>query len=166
MASPFLGEIRAFSFTYAPRHWATCDGQLLAIATNTALFSLLGTTYGGNGTTNFALPNLKGRTPVHTGSGYSLGQVGGAVTHTLNTSEIPAHFHTPQGTTNTADQRGGTGNTWASSDQLPYAAGATTVALHPGALAVAGGNQAHNNEQPYLTLLFCIAMTGVFPSRS
>lgn len=166
MATPFLGEIRLFPFTFAPRHWATCDGQLLPISTNTALFSLLGTTYGGNGVTNFALPNLKGRTPTHVGSGFSLGQVGGAASHTLIAAEIPAHFHTPQGTTNTADQRAGAGNTWAASDQLPYASGATTVSLSAGALAVAGANQPHPNEQPYLTLLFCIALSGVFPSRS
>lgn len=166
MATPYLAEIRIFSFAYAPRHWALCNGQILAISTNTALFSLLGTTYGGNGVTTFALPNLQGRAPMHFNGSHPLGQAAGAAAHTLLTSEIPAHTHTAQGSTDTATARTAVGGVWASGTALPYSTAAADLTLNAAALANSGGNQPHPNEQPYLVLNFSIALSGVYPSRS
>lgn len=172
MATPFLAEIKIFSFTFAPRGWAFTSGQLLAIVQNQALFALLGTQYGGNGTTNFALPNLQERTPIHAGTHDSnvsaVGQTGGAATHTLSAAEMPAHNHAIAATTATAPLAaiGPENASPANATHLPYRSSATQVlALKVGLAQNAGGNQAHNNMQPYLSLNFCIALQGFFPSR-
>ena len=173
MADPFVAEIRIFPFNFPPRGWAWCDGQLLPLSQNTALFSLLGTTYGGNGQSNFALPDLQGRAPMHPGQGpglslHDLGETGGSETVTLLESEIPSHAHPAR--VSQADALEG-----APQNQLPatgmgiqmYAAlPGTLTSFHPSALAPAGGDQPHNNLQPYLTFYFCIALQGVFPPRS
>jgi microcystin-dependent protein len=166
MSDPFLSEIRIFSFNFAPRNWAFCNGQLLPINQNQALFSLLGTTYGGNGQTTFALPNLQGRVPVHMGSGFTLGQAGGETTHTLSTPEMPQHTHTLQGSGNTANSTNpATGNTYAVALRPVYLAPAAgSVQLAAGAISNIGGGQAHDNTQPILGLNFCIALAGIFPS--
>lgn len=166
MSSPFLAEIRLFSFNFAPRYWAQCNGQLLPINQNQALFSLLGTTYGGNGVTTFALPDMRGRAPLHFNGSFPQGAAGGAISHTLSVSELPAHTHIANGSTNTADKRTGTGNTWAASPQSPYLASTGNSTLSPTSLTSTGGSQAHPNEQPYLVLNFAIALQGIFPSRS
>ena len=166
MAEPFLSEIRLMSFGFPPRGWAFCDGQLLPINQNQALFALLGTTFGGNGTTNFALPYLRGRTPIHVGSGHTLGERAGEQSHTLTTAELPTHTHLwgansapattnmPDSTTVLAQSVGD--NAWAAPTNL------TTMAANSN-LNV-GGSQAHQNMQPYLTLNFSIALQGIFPS--
>jgi microcystin-dependent protein len=176
MADPFVAEIRIFPFNFAPKGWAWCDGQLLPLSQNTALFSLLGTTYGGNGKSNFALPNLQGSVPMHPGQGpglslYDLGQTGGSETVTLLESEIPAHFHAINASTNAADEEGSKQpagmipGAQQASNQI-YTALSNAVAFDPNALAPAGGDQPHNNMMPYLTFYFCIALQGVFPPRS
>ena len=171
---PFVAEIRIMPFNFAPVGWAFCDGQILPISQNTALFSLLGTTYGGDGKSNFCLPDLQGRAPMHPGQGpglslYDLGQTGGSDTVSLLESEIPGHSHTLGAQTNPL---GGTAVptnatlTRPASAKLYYTPGTPTVAAMDGnALAPAGGDQPHNNMQPYLTLNFCIALQGVFPPR-
>lgn len=161
---PYLGEIKILACTFAPRGWAFCQGQLLAIAQNQALFSLLGTTYGGNGVNNFALPDLRGRVPMHAGGGFTLGEAGGEEVHTLNSTELPAHTHGVNGFNTPATTASATGNKLAGA--TAYASAVTLAALNPQSVAVAGGSQAHENRQPYLALNFCIALTGVFPSRS
>ncbi len=173
MADPFVAEIRIFPFNFAPRGWAWCDGQLLPLSQNTALFSLLGTTYGGNGKSNFALPDLQGRAPMHPGQGpglslHDLGETGGSETVTLLESEIPSHSHALRASSDAADlfgpgpQTSLAASTGATAYQ-PSNAGLVTMA--PEALAPAGGDQPHNNLQPYLTFYFCIALQGVFPPR-
>jgi len=163
MADPFLSEIRIMSFGYAPRGWAQCNGQLLPINQNQALFSLLGTTYGGNGQTNFALPDLRGNVPIHVGGGFTLGQKGGQAAHTVTISEMPTHNHI-------VNANSGTGQNNPPAAFLCKAAAnmygpATQLALmNPQAVAAVGGSQAHENMQPYLTLNFCIALQGIFPS--
>src|SRR5689334_9834147 len=137
MAEPFLSEIRMFSFNFAPKGWATCDGQLLPIAQNQALFALLGTTYGGDGRTNFALPDLRGRVPIHNGPGYVIGQKAGEAAHTLTTAEIPAHTHTATGNSATATQAAPAGNLCASAGVNPYATAANRT-MNSAALANAG----------------------------
>jgi microcystin-dependent protein len=174
MADPFVAEIRIFPFNFAPKGWAWCQGQLLPLSQNTALFSLLGTTYGGDGKSNFALPDLEGRAPMHPGQGpglslYDLGQTGGSETVTLLESEIPSHSHaltaqTDPGITNVPGGGAisapfGRGNNLFTSTNTPL------VAMAPEALAPAGGDQPHNNLMPYLTFYFCIALQGVFPPR-
>ena len=175
MADPFVAEIRIFPFNFAPRGWAFCDGQLLPIGQNTALFSLLGTVYGGNGKSNFDLPNLQGSAPMHPGQGpglslYDLGQTGGAETVSLLESEIPAHSHgvmaavnpalvkLPAPTVGLARSRNGNAYQTNSTQNL--------LSMAPQAISPAGGDQPHNNLQPYLTLNFCIALQGVFPPRT
>jgi microcystin-dependent protein len=167
MAEPFLSEIRIFSFVYAPRGWALCNGQLLPINQNQALFSLLGTTYGGNGQTNFALPDLRGRTPIHTGGqiGALLGQNGGAATHTITQSEMPAHNHLEQGSSNNGDNVIPTDNVFGIIAGL-YGPAANLTSLQPAMISNVGGSQPHENRQPFLTLNFCIALLGIFPSRN
>lgn len=166
---PFVAEIRMFPFTFAPAGWAFCNGQLLPISQNTALFSLLGTTYGGNGMSNFALPNLQGSVPMHPGQGaglslHDLGETGGAETVTLLQSEIPAHTHTMSGTTLSALSNNPAGNLPARA--TIYSTSTTNlVQLSPQALTPSGGSLPHNNMMPYLTVNFCIAMQGVFPPR-
>jgi len=163
MAEPFLSEIRIMSFVYAPKGWALCNGQLLPINQNQALFSLLGTTFGGDGRVNFALPNLQGRTPIHVGSGHTLGENGGEQAHTLSTAELPTHTHVLNATSNTGNTPLPSGNVLADSPSQLYAATAN-ISLAPGSVASVGGSQAHLNMQPFLTLSFCIALQGIFPS--
>ena len=169
MAEPFLSELRIFSFNYAPRSWASCNGQLLPINQNQALFSLLGTTYGGNGQTTFALPDLRGKTPIHFGSGFSLGQQGGEQAHTLTQSEMPQHIHVANGSSAAADAALPAGNLLGAVDNTTfgnaYTAPSNFAAMSPQGVGNAGGSQAHQNMQPYLVLNICIALTGVFPSR-
>lgn len=175
MADPFVAEIRIFPFNFAPTGWAFCDGQLLPISQNTALFSLLGTTYGGNGKTTFALPDLQGSAPMHPGQGpglslHDLGEMGGSETVTLLESEIPSHSHTLRCSTAGTDEEGlktPAGNTTGTeANTFPiYGPAANLVSMAPQALPPAGGDQPHNNMMPYLTLNFCIALQGVFPPR-
>ena len=167
MSEPFLSEIRIFSFGYAPRSWAMCNGQLLPINQNQALFSLLGTTYGGNGQTTFALPDLRGSIPIHTGQGHTLGEKAGEAVHTLTQSEMPQHLHF----LNASSQNANTpvpGNDLPASANNAYvnpAAGSLTT-LQPATISNVGGSQPHENRQPYLTLTFCIALQGIFPSQN
>lgn len=171
MAEPFLSEIRIMSFVFAPKGWALCNGQLLPINQNQALFSLLGTTFGGDGRVNFALPDLRGRTPIHVGSGHTLGERGGEPAHTLSIAELPTHTHVLNASSTQANfpapfnANTSTGNVLASSapDQI-YGPAANLVALHAGTVTNTGGSQAHLNMQPFLTLSFCIALQGIFPS--
>jgi microcystin-dependent protein len=165
MADPFLGEVRVFSFIYAPRGWALCNGQLLPINQNQALFSLLGTMYGGNGQTTFALPDLRGRTPLHKGSGFTQGQAGGEQAHTLTSAEMPAHAHIAQGTTSNADSDVPTGKLLGAANNA-YAPPGNLTTLHPATITNIGGSQPHENMQPYLTVSFCVALIGIFPSQT
>lgn len=173
MADPFVAEIRIFPFNFAPKGWAFCDGQILPLSQNTALFSLLGTTYGGDGKSNFALPNLQGSAPLHPGQGpglqlFDLGQAGGVETITLIESEIPSHTHLVQASDFPADRTvpDPASIMGASSGGSLYANPANLVTMAFQALAPAGGGLPHNNMMPYLTLNFCIALQGVFPPRS
>ena len=169
---PFVAEIRIFPFNFAPRGWSWCDGQLLPLSQNTALFSLLGTTYGGNGKSNFALPDLQGRSPMHPGQGpglslHDLGETGGSETVTLLESEIPGHSHVLRASSDDGDLRAPSQNRVLarSTSGFAYNNSAPDVSMAPQALTPTGGNLPHNNLQPYLTLYFCIAMQGVFPPR-
>ena len=164
MAEPFLAEIRLFSFSFAPTGWAMCNGQLMSISQNQALFSLLGTTYGGDGRSNFALPNLQGCVHVHVGNSIVLGQSGGESAHTLTSSEMPAHTHVPVGSSTPANQGVPTGNLWAAGNAAYYPAANTT--MNPAGILSAGSGQSHPNLSPCLTLNFCIALSGIFPSRN
>ncbi|WP_309667140.1 tail fiber protein [Tabrizicola sp.] len=165
MSTPFLGEVKICSFSFPPKGWALCNGQLLPINQNQALFSLLGTTYGGNGQTNFALPNLQGRAPLHFGNGIVQGQVAGEANHTLIISELPAHNHIPQGSTATPNQ-GSPGNNYWAALAGSYSTTSPDNAMNPGSISSVGGSQPHNNLQPYLVLNFIIALQGIFPSRN
>lgn len=165
MSAPYLAEIRVVSFNFAPKGWALCNGQTLPINQNQALFSLLGTTYGGNGTTNFQLPNLQSRMPVHFGNGFVQGQAGGESNHTLIVQELPSHNHVAQGEGIVATAASASGNLWAASVQNPYAVGANS-SLNPASLSQAGGSQPHYNMPPYLVVNFIIALQGIFPSRN
>lgn len=168
MAEPFLSEIRLMSFVFAPRGWALANGQLLPINQNQALFSLLGTTFGGDGRVNFALPDLRGRTPIHVGSSHTLGERGGEQAHTLSIAEIPTHTHVMSASSAEANAPvpfGPSGNLPASATPaLTYGPPANLTALNSGSVTNTGGSQAHLNMQPYLTLNFCIALQGIFPS--
>lgn len=170
MSEPFLGEIMIFAITFPPRGWADCDGQLLPISSNQSLYSLLGTTYGGDGRTSFALPDLRGRAPQHFGEDggptYNLGQNGGGENVQLLIDQMPAHTHTVEFSTSPA-------NTDTAEDNVPakpiapiYGSAQALVSMHADSFTTVGGNQAHNNMQPFLTLRFCIALTGLFPSRN
>jgi microcystin-dependent protein len=165
VGEPFLSEIRMFSFVYAPRGWALCNGQLLPINQNQALFSLLGTTFGGDGRVNFALPDLRGRVPVHEGPGYTLGQAAGEQAHTLSQAEMPTHTHLLSGTPSAGDTPIPTGNYLAAANNQ-YAAPSDLTTMNPSSVSDVGGSQAHLNMQPYLTLNFCIALQGIFPSQN
>ena len=168
MSEPFLGEIKIISWNFPPRGWAFCNGALLPINQNQALFSLLGTTYGGNGQTNFALPDLRGRTPVHIGQGIIQGEVGGETSHTLNMSEMVTHTHTPVGTSTAANNGAPSGNFWASGAQQMYynPQPPAPVAMAAQAISNVGGSQPHENMSPYLVLNFIIALQGIFPSQN
>lgn len=165
MSEPFLGEIKIFSFGFAPKGWALCNGQLLPINQNQALFALLGTTYGGDGRTTFALPNLQGRVPFHMGGGFTQGQSSGEAAHTLTISEMPAHTHLPVGNSNNASVASPAGNLWAGSSGGGYLPTANTT-MNPASILPTGGSQPHDNMSPYLVLNFCIALQGIFPSRN
>jgi microcystin-dependent protein len=174
VADPFVAEVRIFPFTFAPKGWAFCDGQLLPISQNTALFSLLGTNYGGNGQSTFALPNMQGKAAMQPGSGpglslHDLGEEGGSDTVTLLQTEIPAHTHTLRGSTASGDNPTPGGNTLARPGQTTIYqqnSSANLVQMAPEALPPAGSDQPHNNLMPYLTLHFCIALQGIFPPRT
>lgn len=167
MAEPFLSEIRIMSFVFPPKGWALCNGQLLPINQNQGLFSLLGTTYGGDGRVNFALPDLQGRVPIHMSSGHTLGERGGEQAHTLSISELPAHTHSAGASASEGNTLIPTGNVLASPLNQTYRAPDQALAsLAAGTVAATGGSQAHLNMQPFLTLSFCIALQGIFPSQS
>jgi microcystin-dependent protein len=167
MAEPFLSEIRIMSFGFPPKGWALCDGQLLPINQNQALFSLLGTNYGGDGRVNFGLPDLQGRTPIHTGSGHTLGERGGEQAHTLSISEIPTHTHTLNGSASAGSQAIPSGALVAKAAPAnPYSAPTNPAAMNAGSITNTGGSQAHLNMQPFLVLSFCIALQGIFPSQT
>jgi microcystin-dependent protein len=162
MAEPFLGEIRLMSFNFAPKGWALCNGQFLPINQNQALFSILGTTYGGNGQTTFALPDLRGRVPNHVGGGFTEGGRGGEEAHTLTQSELPAHPHSFSASSTNADTPDTT--ILAKSNNV-YAPSGNLTTLSPASIS-ATGNQPHENMQPYAVISFCIALQGIFPSRN
>jgi microcystin-dependent protein len=169
MAEPFLSEIRIMSFVFAPKGWALCNGQLLPINQNQPLFSLLGTTYGGDGRVNFALPDLRGRAPMHVGSGHTLGERGGEQAHTLSIAELPEHVHVLNGSNSPGDKvnprPSGVGTVFAQDPGNGYTPTPTALtALNPGTIANTGGSQAHLNMQPFLILSYCIALQGIFPS--
>ena len=164
MAEPFLSEIRIFSFDFPPKGWAFCNGQLLPINQNQALYALLGITFGGNGQTTFALPNLQGCSPIHAGAGFTLGNKGGESAHTVTQTEMPQHIHFWQSTSADATLAPATGNFLGAANNVYVGAGNLTT-LPPGTIGNTGGSQAHNNMQPYLVLNFNIALQGVFPAR-
>ncbi|OQW39221.1 MAG: phage tail protein [Proteobacteria bacterium SG_bin4] len=172
MSDPYIGEIRSFGFNFVPVGWAQCNGQLLPIASNTALFSILGTTYGGDGKTTFALPNLQGNVVMGAGQGSglskrALGESGGTVTETLTVQQIPAHTHPANAQAGNGNKPDPTGNFWAQDLGGSKEYGDSGPAqMAPGTVTANGGGQAHNNLQPYLVLNFCIALQGVFPPRS
>jgi microcystin-dependent protein len=170
MATPFIGEIRMTGFNFAPQGWALCNGQLLSISQYTALFSILGTYYGGDGVTTFALPNLQSRAAIHQGQGtglspYSIGQNSGVEYVALTTQQMPGHSHTPIANATTVNQASPAGGVWGNSQQSNYSASGT-VTMATSAVAQAGGNQAHSNIQPYLVINFVIALQGIYPSRN
>ena len=163
MSEPFLGEIKVISWNFPPKGWAFCNGQLLPINQNQALFSILGTTYGGDGRQTFGLPNLQGRTPFHVGNGIALGELGGETTHTLNISEIPAHNHVPVGSTNGPSAPSASAALWSTFSQNFYNS-TPDSAMDPACITATGGSQPHENMSPYLVLNFIIALQGIFPS--
>ena len=170
MSDPFLGEIKILAFGFPPKGWARCDGQLLPINQNQALFSLLGTMYGGNGQTTYALPNFKGRAPVHVGGGHTQGEAGGETAHTLTAAEMPPHTHgVTASTAIPPDANTAPFNSVLATAPLNLYAGfnaASAVAMNDSVISPAGSGQAHQNLQPSLVLLFCIALQGIFPSRN
>jgi microcystin-dependent protein len=167
MSDPFIGEIKVISFNFPPKGWAFCNGQLLPINQNQALFSILGTVYGGDGRTTFGLPNFQSKLPLHQGNGFTLGQQGGEAAHTLTINEMPAHNHPAQGQSAAAPTTGTTpaSSVWANSGQNPFAP-APDTSMSPAAVSNNGGSQPHNNESPYLVLNFIIALVGIFPSQN
>jgi len=166
MAEPFLSEIKLMSFIFPPKGWALCNGQLLPINQNQALFSLLGTTYGGNGQTTFALPDLRGRVPIHFGGSHTLGEAAGSESVTINLQTMPQHIHTMNGSTvATGGNDNPTGRFLGSAGNL-YHTPASLTTMNPGSIGNTGGSQPHENRQPFLTLSFCIALQGIFPSRN
>src|SRR5215831_17844198 len=165
MSEPFLGEIKIISWNFPPKGWTFCNGQLLAINQNQALFSILGTTYGGDGMRTFGLPNLQGRTPMHVGNGIVLAEMGGETSHTLNISELPAHNHVPVGSSSSPTVPGPGGNLWAPNPNNSYATTGGS-SMNPACITPTGGNQPHENMSPYLVLNFIIALQGIFPSQN
>ncbi len=172
MSDPLIGEIQMFAGNFPPRNWAFCDGQLLAISANTALFSLLGTTYGGDGRTTFALPDLRGRVPIHEGQGpglsnYLIGQRGGLENVTLNANELPSHTHTANGNTANGSTPNPQNNTWAAQPSLlQYSPPGTAAAMKSTAIENTGGSQPHNNIIPFQAVNYVIALFGIYPSRN
>jgi microcystin-dependent protein len=164
MAEPFLSEIRIMSFNFPPKGWALCNGQLMPINQNQALFSLLGTTYGGDGRVNFALPDLRARVPMHVGNGHTLGERGGEPAHTLNLMEMAMHMHAVLASTAASGGVDNPSNAFLGSASNVYSAPVTLTALNPATITATGGSQPHENRQPYLGLSFCIALQGIFPS--
>lgn len=171
MSEPFLAEVRIVGFNFAPRGWAFCDGQILPINQNQSLYSLLGTTYGGDGRTSFALPDLRGRTPIHAGRSngggdHTLGQKSGEETHTLAANEMPQHTHQSRASSSDGNVTGATNAVIARSVNQAYINAGTLQNMANGQIANTGGGQAHQNMQPYLAVNFCIALQGLFPSRN
>ncbi|HEX3153388.1 MAG TPA: tail fiber protein [Candidatus Angelobacter sp.] len=167
MSGPFVGEIRMFAGNFAPAGWAFCNGALIPIDQNDTLFQLIGTTYGGDGETTFALPNLQSRIPVHVGPGFALGQSGGAETVTLTASQIPAHSHVPQGQSGTGNLGDPTGGVWAQpSTGTVYSSAAPSLTMDPAAIGSAGGSQPHDNMVPFLVVNFILSLFGIFPSQT
>lgn len=167
MSEPFLSEIKIVSFNFPPKGWALCNGQLLPINQNQALFALLGTTYGGNGQTNFALPNLRGRVPIHMGNGHTLGEAAGSTSVTVNIQQLPAHTHLAKGSKAVGNAFIPTSNLLAKIEGVDAYQGANNlVAMSPTSISNVGGSQPHNNMMPYLVLNFIIALQGIFPSRN
>ena len=167
MSEPFLAEVKIISFNFPPKGWAFCNGQLLQINQNQALFSILGTTYGGDGRVTFGLPNLQGRAPLHTGNGFTLGERAGETSHTLSISELPAHAHAVNASSSDGDTTLPTNNVLASSLNQSYRPpDQALTTLLPGTIGNAGGNQPHDNMSPYLVLNFVIALQGIFPSQN
>jgi microcystin-dependent protein len=166
MSVPYLGEIKVVSFNFAPKGWALCNGQLMPINQNQALFSILGTTYGGDGRQTFALPNLQGRAAVHVGAGVNLGQLAGEASHTLTVSELPAHVHSALGTDQAPNQGSPVNNAWAKNTGVNTYGTQPNSAMNSTAVAPAGGSQPHENRQPFLILTFIIALQGIYPSQN
>jgi microcystin-dependent protein len=167
MSEPFLAEIKIVGFNFAPRGYAFCDGQILPINQNQSLFSLLGTTYGGDGRTTFALPDLRSRTPIHTGTINRLGTKAGSETHTLSDLDLPSHTHQVKATSSDATSEDPNGGTWAAnSDGTNYGTALADASMSANSLTRVGGSQAHNNMQPFLSVYFVIALRGLFPSRN
>lgn len=166
MGSPYLGEIKIISWNYAPQGWAFCNGQFLPINQNQALFSLLGTTYGGNGQTTFALPNLRGRVPIHMGQGHTLGEAAGAPAVTINQSQLPTHMHLLNAATTSASDNVAVGNLPAVAPSNLYGPPTALTPLLGASVSSVGGSQPHNNMMPYTVLHFIIALQGIFPSQN
>lgn len=164
MAEPYVGEIRKVAFTFAPVGWALCNGQILSISNNEVLYTLIGTTYGGNGVTTFALPNLQGRAPVGPGSGMPIGSFGGEDVHTLTAAEMPGHTHLARASSSSATVRAANGSVWAATAQPGYGTG-TGVAMAPEAIGPAGGGLPHENRPPFQVVNYIIALEGIFPSQ-
>jgi microcystin-dependent protein len=165
LAEPFLSELRCMSFDFAPKGWALCNGQLLPINQNQALFSLLGTTYGGDGRVNFALPDLRGRAPLHVGGGHTLGERGGEQAHTLSNAEMPNHVHIATGSSSDGNTNLPAGSVFATAANV-YGGAASLTAIRPETVTNVGASQAHINMQPFLALTWCIALQGIFPSQN
>jgi microcystin-dependent protein len=166
MSEPFLSEIKIMSFNFPPKGWALCNGQFLPINQNQALFALLGTTYGGNGQTTFALPNLRGRVPIHFGSGHTLGEAVGTTSVTVNIQQLPTHTHALLASTTDGDVPVPTNTVLAATPAKIYGPAASLTTLNPINVTSVGGSQPHNNMMPYLTLNFVIALQGIFPSQN
>jgi microcystin-dependent protein len=166
MGQPFVGEIRMFGGNFAPAGWMFCDGAILSIAENETLFNLIGTTYGGDGQSTFALPDLRSRVPIHQGNGFTLAQMGGEEQVTLTVNQIPAHIHVPQANSGTGTQTSPAGNVWANSANFPYSPNAPSASMDPAAVGLDGGSQPHDNMIPFLVVNFIISLFGIFPSQN
>jgi microcystin-dependent protein len=166
MSEPFLSEIKIVSFNFPPKGWALCNGQLLPINQNQALFSLLGTTYGGDGRVNFALPNLRGQVPIHVGNGHTLGEKAGSTSVTVNLQQLPTHLHQAQASTANGNVAFALNNILAAAGNMYLSPPQNLTTIRPDAITSVGGSQPHNNMMPYLVLNFIIALQGIFPSRN